>query len=54
MYYADGRLKFLLEAGGNGKAGSKKKVIVDDSAVKGTWAYKMKFKKIRKDDAKST
>ena len=52
LYYADGRLKFLLEAGGNGKPGSRKKVIVDDSAVKGTWAYKVKLKRMRKDDKK--
>ena len=54
LYYADGRLKFLLEAGGNGKIGSKKKVIVDDSAVKGTWAYKMKLKRMRRDGSKTS
>lgn len=54
LYYADGRLKFLLEAGGTGKAGSKKRVVVDDSSVKGTWAYKMKNRKMRKDETKSS
>ena len=39
LFYADGRLKELLKAGGNGQPGSKKQIIDKDPTHKGTWAH---------------
>ena len=40
FFYADGRLKELLKAGGNGLPGSKRAIANKaDPTIKGTWAH---------------
>jgi hypothetical protein len=48
-FYADGRLKELLQAGGNGSPNSKKVIPTKtDSTKKGTWANQQHLESKRK------